>query len=224
MSHFIRSQGYCILEFWFLHFRKQLTFRALPDSRILQAGKSVHFASPLCEDEPSVYMPGTVGQGFLFSVSFSRHPLVLLAHPYEHTHVLCSPIWEAAFPDAVSCSRSCLRWGMLPAAACRAASELAAWLGIRFSLFALQQFEAAVCEACVPEEEGSQLGKELGFLGHLSSLEESGELEHVLTWSPDKILSLLVPDLWGLLGAGLTSQAQRAFVGKPKDALRDIES
>lgn len=28
----------------------------------------------------------------------------------------------------------------------------------------------------------------------------------------------------GLLGGGLTSQAQRAFVEKPKDALRDIES
>ena len=40
---------------------------------------------------------------------------------------------------------------MFPAAACRAASGLAAWLGIRFSLVALQQFEAAVCEACVPE-------------------------------------------------------------------------
>ena len=93
MSHFIGSQGYCILDFWFLHFRKQLTFRALPDSRILQAGKSVHFASPLREVEPSMYMPGTVGQGFPFFLSFSHHhPLVLLAHPYEHTHVLCSPI------------------------------------------------------------------------------------------------------------------------------------
>ena len=96
-------------------------------SRILQAGKTVRFASPLREDKPSVFMPGTVGQDFPFSLSFSHHhPLVLLAPSYEHTHVLCSPIWEAALPDAVSCSRSCLRWGMPPAAACRAANGLAA--------------------------------------------------------------------------------------------------
>lgn len=149
MSHFIGSQGYCILEFWFLHFRKQLTFRALQGFCRLGRvyGLLVHYGRMNLQ---------CTCQGLWDrasrSPSFSHHhPLVLLAHPYEHTHALCSPVWEAALPDAASCSGSCLRWGMLPAAACRATGGLAAWLGIRFSLFVLQQFEAALCEACVPE-------------------------------------------------------------------------
>lgn len=69
----------------------------------------------------------------------------------------------------------------------------------------------------------SQLEKGLGF-GPFVIFGRVRELEHVPTWSPDKILSCYSQISGVCGGGGLTSQAQRAFVGKPKDALRDIES